>query len=737
MALTWSTPTSAEEIRVEIVASGGLPSTAGVGVVVFDGDSQRNYPDSRVVELSADDYVTCVGADVWCPSIKPDDDRSSVVLLAFPRASFVATLELPVGESWSGESMLVEGWLHDAERPGGFIRFVEHVEVRRSDLQLEATWNGPRGVLDLRVVADGWMPRYFFDLAVERESMKVGVVPLRRGASVSAFAVDMETGVPVPGVMASVRQPGLEHEDSRAKRLRVQAETNDRGFVQLRGIAPGVYDLLLESANRPTTLVRDVELMENQETLLPRVELSGFARFTVNVHPTTDGGRPWRIELTQAQEPWRRVTAATDNGTAAWTALTQGSYYMSVLGAPGDTVLAEERWIAGDEDLFLTLDLVRVQGRVVMGDEGIRANVDLTTGAGDQRSFATDDEGRFSGRLGRPAKDLIAALVETDSGIRRVLRVKPRFRGGIYEMTLELGTHQVGGQVLEASTWEPIPGASIDLESATAGDDFIPQLGTSDADGSFALRGLDDGTYEVYAYKEGYTQSEPVQVSSSDLADSSGMGDVTIFLQAGTETNVLVVSENGDPRRNAFVSVVTLASGGVGVGSTRTGLDGRGRLVVAHSVAPASVIVQAPGGVLWSGCATLPDDGAELVLRVPSGAGGTLVLVPANGSDEVPEGSEQSLLALGGGLVTIQDLFNWKSEQDLSFPEGDVLTVPRVASGHYGIVETSSLGLAAYPAACQGAIRPVGSWNLLPAGSRLELPLRFGMEHESGLWLPF
>ncbi|MCY3931361.1 MAG: carboxypeptidase regulatory-like domain-containing protein [Acidobacteria bacterium] len=735
--LAWSIPALGEERHVEIVAGGGLASTAGVRVVVFDGENQPRPFDTSPVELDAEDYLTCMGADVWCPSIKPKVGQSPVVLPAFNQVSFRATLELPLGESWTGESMLVEGWLHDTENTGDFLRFVEHAEVHDSGSRIEVTWNGPAGILDLRVVADGWMPLYLFDLAAGPGTMRIGAVSLRRGASLTAFAVDTETGIPVSGMRASVRQPGVEHDDPRAKRLRVQGETNDRGFVQLHGIAPGVYDLLIESADRPTTYVRDVELMENQETFLPRVELAAFTRFAVHVDPATDGGEPWRIELMQAHEPWRTATAATDGGTASWKALAGGSYYMTVLGARGDTVLTEQRWVGGDGDLFLKLDLVPVQGRVVLGREGVRAEVDLSTGANDRKSFETDEEGRFSGRFFRPAKELVAALVETDTGIRRVFQVRPRLRGGVYEMTLELGTHQVTGRVLEVATRSPIDGASIDLGASSGGDDLLPHLRTSGADGSFAFRGLDEGTYEVYAYMEGYTQSKPVRVSSADMVDSSGVGDLTILLQAGTETNVLVTSEHGDPHRNAHVSIVTMTPDGIGVGSTRTGLDGRGRVVVPHSVTPASVIVQAPAGALWSGCVNLPDDGTELAVRVPSAGGGTLVLLPSDAAGDAPEGSEQSLLALGGGLVTIQDLFNWMSEQELPFPDGEALTAPRVASGYYGVVETSSLGLAAYPAACQGAIPPVASWEFLPAGGRLELPLRFRIEDESALWLPF
>ena len=152
------------------------------------------------------------------------------------------------------------------------------------------------------------------------------------------------------------------------------------------------------------------------------------------------------------------------------------------------------------------------------------------------------------------------------------------------------------------------------------------------------------------------------------------------------------------------------------------------------------MIVRAPSGTLWSGCTALPDEGTELHLRIPAGSGGDLSLRPS-GTEAEAGAADQALISLDGGLITLQDMLNWTTElglphQEFPVPEGGTFNVPRLASGHYGVAETASLGLAAYPAACQGAVRPVGSWEFLPAGGRLELPFRFA-DYESVLWLPY
>ncbi len=741
-ALIWpALPCGAETVAtsVKVLPGAELPDAASVHVAVIDATGETRRIDTNVVELGSDDVVTCVGDGVWCPRVKPLEGRTEILLPAYRRASFDAALELPLGEIWADERLQVEIWLPRADRPDTPFRFVEDATVHDSNSGLTAAWVGPAVVQDLRIAAEGWAPRYRFDLDAASGDLSLGVLRLNRGASLSAFATDLETGVPVVSASASVRQSDLETYEPRAERLRVQGATNDRGFVQLGNIPPGVYDFVLETPDRPPAWVRGVEMLEAQETWLGEVEMAAFARLAVHVDPPTDDGASWRVELAQTHDPWDETAAPADEtGVAVWGAIAQGLYRMDVVGAQGDRVFSQERWVGAAEDVFLPLDLVRVSGRVLMGREGVRADVDLTAGAGDRMSFETDAEGRFAGRLSRPAKDRIAALVETDTGISRIFQVEPALRGGVYEMTLELGTHEISGQVLESGSREPIDGASVEL-SFPADPEFLAAPETTDAEGRFAFRGLDEGSYSATGYMYGYTQSRPVPVHAAEMSDRDD-DEVTIVLQPGAPVDVFVTSESGEPQRDAHLSIITLTPEGVGVGEATTDLGGRGRVVVPRSVTPASVMVRAPSGTLWSGCTALPDEGTELHLRTPAGAGGTLSLRPS-GAEVEAGAADQALISLDGGLITMQDMLNWTAElglphQELPVPEAGAFNVPRLASGHYGVVETASLGLAAYPAACQGAVQPVGSWEFLPVGGQLELPFRFA-DYESGLWLPY
>ncbi len=730
---------TAATTSVRTVPDAGLPAGSAVQVAVVGETGEVRRVDAGVVELGPDDRVTCVGDGVWCPRLKPLESRPEILLPAFRRASFDVTLELPVGETWDDERLQAEIWLPRAHRPDAPFRFVEEVTVEDSSSGLTAAWVGPAVVLDLRIAAEGWAPRYRFDVDAGAGDLSLGVLPMRRGASLTAFAVDMETGAPVASVKAFVRQPDVELQEPRAERLRVQGTTNERGFVQLHNVPPGTYDLVLESPDRPTAYVRGVDMVEAQETWLGEVELAAFARLAVHLDPPTDDGVPWRVELAQTHDPWKETTAVADeSGMAVWPAIAQGLYSMNVVGANGDRVLSEERWIGGNEAVFLPLDLVRVSGHVLMGREGVRANVELTTGAMDRTSFETDEEGHFAGRLSKPAEGKVAALIETDTGVSRLFQVEPVLRRGVHEMTFKLGTHEIRGRVLESDSRLPIDGASVDL-SLPAHPEFLAAPATTDADGRFAFKGLEDGSYSAYAYMHGYTQSRPVQVNATEISDRDGK-DVTIVLQPGSPVDVLVTSASGEPQRNAHLSIITLTPEGIGVGEATTDLGGRGRVVVPRSVAPASVVVRAPIGVLWSGCVSLPAEGTELHLRISTGSGGALSLRPS-GMESQAGASDQALVSLDGGLLTVQDLLNWTADlglahQELPVPDGGTLTVPRVASGHYAVTETASLGLAAYPAACQGALQPLGSWEFLPAGGELELPFRFA-DHGSGLWLPF
>lgn len=120
-------------------------------------------------------------------------------------------------------------------------------------------------------------------------------------------------------------------------------------------------------------------------------------------------------------------------------------------------------------------------------------------------------------------------------------------------------------------------------------------------------------------------------------------------------------------------------------------------------------------------------------IRVPSGPGGTLQVTPSGPPNSIAT-PEHAVVSIDGGLLTTQALGMWMSDQQVPFADNGTLTVPRVASNHYSVADISGLGLAAYPAACQGAVRPIEPWEFLVAGGELQLRMRFSIDDEVPFW---
>lgn len=733
--LVFATPASGAQTTVVVTSSGGLADLSGVQLVTLGADGVLRRVAGNTIDLDSDTVVTCVGDDVWCPRIPlVDPDVERIMLPAYPRASVSVVLQLPFGETWTNEPVQVEGWLYEDGQTEAALPFTESASVTATGGRLEALWSGPKGALDLRLTVAGWMPHYWFDVDATGGVVELGEARMSRSASVSAFAVDMGTGLPLVGAMASLEAPQGLLGDRRSERLRVSGATNERGFVQLRDVEPGGYNLVLEAEGKPPIRLSGVETEGGRETWLGDVLVPGYSKLTIHVDPPSDDGAPWRIDVERLLPPWDATTGTTDAlGVLVQRELVPGPYSVDVYDTRGNQLSSESLSVERDNHaLSVTIRLSRVRGRVLLGRDGIQATVELSTGAGAWTTFETDEEGRFEGRVLAPTEDEFLALIDAET-VSRELEVEPILREGVHEVTLQVGAFEIGGVVLDRETGFPLEGASVELMRPTETESG-PTLDTADLDGQFLFQGLDDEPHVVSAYLDGYSRSRQENVRPSEVSeDDDAVPAVTLFLREGTEVEVLVISENGTPQRGANLWVLTLTPDGVGLGTTVTSLSGQGRLVVPRSVTPAAVVVRPPTGVLWSGCVQIPEEGSTMEIRVPSGPGGTLLLTPS-GQPKTVTTPEQALVSIDGGLLTLEALGLWMNDQGVPFADDGRLTVPRVASNHYSVADISGLGLAAYPAACQGAVRPLAPWEFLVAAGEMELPMRFSLADEVLFW---
>ena len=713
------------------------------------GSILRTYPVSEGtplrVAVPGATVVSCRSQAIWCPRIPlmpaEDDatasshaDRSVVrpiALQAYRRSRFSLPLRLPPGDGITDERFLIEGWLGD---PPDTLRFVEPATWDGRHL----VWDGPIGRTTFRLTASGWAPCYLPAVDAVSGINELEPRALVRGASLSVSVYELSSGSPVGGARATafLVVPSESEEVPATIREVARAVSDDYGFVQMAGLPPAIYMLRIDSEGRPPTRVDGIRLAPDAETRLTDITLREFAEVLVYVTPAMDDGGPWKVVLDNLNDQAPQWTATADAaGAATFQGLATGWYTLDVRDADHGVLYSEQREITASSMLSVDLDLVKVLGRVRVDGEGAEAEVELSRGAGDLLSFATDEDGRFSGTVPRPTKGIVQAVVETADGLRRGFVKRPKIRNDdVLELSLDLGGRTVRGFVLDASTFEPLAGVPVYAESlaeAAAFDSeqeysFSP-FTESRNDGSFALDGLEEGSYAVGAELEGFAEAEVI--AEAWRLEDNVPGDsrhIRLHLEPAEPLEVLVRAGT-QPLADARVLVTARGrSGAAGDGFGRTDSAGRAMLAAPRGgVGPASVVVTAPG-LLWSGCVSLPPSGDRtLWLDLPQGPTGTLALRNTSEQESVRSG-EAVIVTPHGGVLTFGELIDGSLNQLLSGPVPDVLEVGGLPSGRYAVAEMP--GSWSYADACSGGLALTGPWQALVPGGRLELEFDLGVD---------
>ena len=751
----------AEEVVISVTAGQLAPELAAtIALVAVDGDGEvvrelgaRGATSVRVAAEGIE-YVSCRSPLIWCPRLRVDTSESSAVdpepppvrvvsLTAHRLADLALPLVLPSGESLGSGAPLVEGWLEVAS---GTVHFLEPAALDGNLLR----WRGPAGRTDYRIAAEGWAPGYLFDRDVGAGMTRLEALRLVRGASVSLHAVAERTGLPVAG--AAVRAepyPPAVNDGSAAAAAR--AVTGEDGFAQLVGLDGEYYSLIVESDGRPPTRLDGVRLEADAETRLAEVPLGEFAELRVFISPRVPGtgsssGR-WRVDVRRLdQNAAPRIAEADADGVATLHRLPTGSYLLDVKTPDGDVFHSEQRQVVGAETVSIDLDFIEVRGQVRLDGDGVQGRVALSRGAGDRVPFVTNEDGEFGGRMPRPTTGVVAAAVETAGGLRRMFKVRARMADGVLSLRFDLGDRTVRGVVLDGSTHEPLPSASVTIEKADKGsgnddDDleaFVSLPVASDEEGRFAFDGLEEGRYRLWAWLDGFTEGK-AEVSSSPLDDwvVDDVRTVRLRLEPAEPLDVLL-TRAGSPLPAVTVQVVARSrSGAVGAGFGYTDSSGRTRVLVPRGgVGPASVVVKAPPHLLWSGCLSLPSPG-EPVLRLDlmDEPVGTVVLRNRGGDHA---GSSQPLLVTPhGGVLSLGDLIAWSSlaggaGADLAVGRAiDGIELPALPAGRYGVVQSTAFDFGLYADACAGAFSASGGpGSVLVPGGRVEFEVDFGFDSD-------
>jgi protocatechuate 3,4-dioxygenase beta subunit len=460
-----------------------------------------------------------------------------------PVAGAQVSLQPPAPASFSARMRA----LRDPERlPGSSTDAAGRFEVK--DL--------PGGTFDLVVRARGFAPLTVPSLAVPegKAAVDLGTVVLAPGAPVRGLVVDAR-GNPVEGAevraQAAVRSdvpdltrrfrdPGPADAVTAADGSFVLADRSPGESLDLGvthpGYGPGSAPGVAVPAETPVRIV-----------LQPTARVAGHAHdpdgkpvagavvLLSEEMPVSFGGRS---ELMNSNRFQRMTT--DDEGSFAFDGVSPGPFHLRAQAAGRQEAELRNLEVKPGQDLA-NLEIVlppgaAIEGRVLSpeGKPVSRAIVAVLQESANRfvftpqsRAAAPDGDGRYRIDGVPPGQHTVEARAE---GYRRAVRNVEVVRTTPVDFALERGL-EVSGRVMDGAG-TAIPGAQVMLVS---GGDVFHALGAlSEADGSFHISGLQDGTYQLMAEKDGYApdfKGQPVTLAGVPVSGLevrlSGGGTVT------------------------------------------------------------------------------------------------------------------------------------------------------------------------------------------------------------------
>lgn len=689
-----------------------------------------DLPSSEVWTLA------CEGETFWCPEIEVDPATTSRVQLPVARAAWF-TGHFHADESLPA-SFVVQGWFNRAAEPA--MAFRQDVGAPNDKFR----FRGPELPVDLRLAVGGFSPVYFWD-AGARESgdgteardgelaeLSLGRIQLQPGGSLCGFVSAAATGHLLKGaqVVLSVEAPRVGSPRTTANRfarMQWKTRTNERGFFQLVGPPSGTYRLEIrpEGPGLVPLEVRQLDLSEEAETCLEDLEVRQPIEVAFHFDPAVGpNGQPWHVRLNPKSKTGIVAPDSlepVDSGGSVRFRISPGRFDLLVFAPDTRTrVLRKSVELHSTESRSLALDLVPLEGRILLGEEPLLAKVRFNVEDGFQATWETNFDGEFSGLIPRPNGQ--TPIVQVSSALysfSRWLEIDEiPMEGGVARLDFEFEERSLSGTV-RSEGGKPVRRATV---VAMPLDSNVGVTAETDVDGRFELVGLDAEPLRLSAEAKGFGSSRSVQLEP--WGDGHGP-EIELVLEPGVPLRGQVFSGQATPIPGAHVTLVIPGTHSA-IRSTTSGMDGTFELQVPESATRAVAQVLVPSLVSWSACVDLPRSGDLLRLSSPSSLGGTLVFRHAPVEDAF---SAPYLLTSDGGVLSIGSLFSVDLEASREVSEssedGEVFRfrISSMAAGLYSAIHSSEGPVRLAARACGGDFSS-SDWQLLPEGGEVELIAR-------------
>lgn len=474
----------------------------------------------------------------------------------------------------------------------------------------------PADRLDLLVQPQGYIGKAYWGVELTQSPKATGAASSARNHEIRLSPLELRLGASVRGWLLTAEGESLP-QDARVALAPVgaraaQVETGTQpltlqpakpgagGFFQLDGVPPGRL-LLQASAQGYAPLSTMIELAANEQLELSEpLLLAPPVTFQVFVHPASDGhGQPWslwiaRISAGLSRLAESRAVAVSLDGRAEISELTPGTYFVRLLDDQGENWLSREVQIVdGAAPLELSLDLVRVEGTLSLGEKPLAARVAFGGRLRAERIGAeADAEGSFSLILPESG-DWPVEVQSAEPPVRRFLgrvKVEDPDGEGAAKVALELPATRLPVRVVDEED-RPVSQALVEVVAPQLPMEAVQQ--PVDSEGRAVFEGLEEGAVQVRASgRESESETRMVWLQE-------GLDPPPVRLVLARQRFVVgqVVSELG-PVAGALVQVEPVGRPGRPVGgSMTTGEDGRFRLSVPVDSKQAVLRV---GAVGWS-----------------------------------------------------------------------------------------------------------------------------------------
>ncbi|MCP4674872.1 MAG: carboxypeptidase regulatory-like domain-containing protein, partial [Deltaproteobacteria bacterium] len=441
----------------------------------------------------------------------------------------------------------------------------------------------PAGLTDLRLSAEGYISHYRWGVEVVRNRVtEVGTLHFRRGSAVVGN-IETENGDPANDATITLRPRTLHPQHRRAARsrlekLRFSAESNDRGFFHLDGVAPGDYEI--EASKEPFAPARaTVRVLEGEETVIARPPLVLYPPQVIEIYidpPVPPVGDEWQLkamQLSRSSQSLAVIDTTPVSPAGLWTRsdMTPGRY--------GIIIEIEDRgkWLSKVIELepdmppvFIDVPVIEVRGKVFWGEDPLFAEIWFGRKNGAESvAIESDEDGIFAGFIPRPGLWNVEVIGINDAVHRNFqIDVSKRPSKNYAEVEIRIPDTALEGEIV-TENGQRVDSALVMVQPF----DEVTRSIRKQTDGSFEIRGLPAGICKVVAeetlgetyhysqnalvhLKEGEAQwvrlvlRPVVRIRGRIVAGDQGVAGAQILAEPATDHGMAIPVETSDAEGN-------------------------------------------------------------------------------------------------------------------------------------------------------------------------------------------